>query len=279
MSTRHHPNEHELAEKEYRIQTLTRYTGCGPDAFHSKVILTNFSKYLDHFAKSRGNLPIIEGSFFRVVHSPKEDISMVDIKIGSSAAALAVDLLSVCDKIHASVFLGMCGGLRRPGRYKIGDYLVPVASIRDERTSDSYMPPAVPALGNFLMQRAVAQVLEREKVPHHIGITYTANRRIWEFDEAFKNYLKETKAQGYELECATLFITSYRRKFTLGALLLISDLPLERVKTVETAKKVYEDHMAEHIELGVKIVEEGRQMESFRVKGAYQRYETDLSKS
>ena len=168
-------------------------------------------------------MPIVEGAMFKVAHDPKEGVSILDFKIGSPAAALVVDLCSFLP-IKTSLLLGMCGGLRR--RYQVGDYLVPVASIRGEGTSDFYFPPEVPALANFLMQKAVTEVLELQKTVYHIGITFTTNMRFWEFNEEFKSRLKATKAQAIEMECATLFSASYKRKYTLGALLLISDLPL-----------------------------------------------------
>ena len=162
---------------------------------------------------------------FKVAHCPKEEVSILDFKIGSPAAALVVDVCSFLP-IRASILLGMCGGLRR--RYQVGDYLVPVASIRGEGTSDFYFPIEVPALANFLMQRAVTQVLDQEKAIYHIGITYTTNMRFWEFNEEFKTRLKITKAQGIEMECATLLPRAINENSRLGALLLVSDLPLKR---------------------------------------------------
>jgi AMP nucleosidase len=261
-------------EAEIARQTLERYAGCETEAFQSNLLLTNFPRYVEYFAQSR-NVTICEGSMFKVAHDPKEDISILDFKIGSPAAALVVDICSFLP-IRASALLGMCGGLRR--RYKVGDYLVPVASIRGEGTSDFYFPSEVPALSNFLMQRAVTEVLDREKATYHIGITFTTNMRFWEFNEEFKTRLQTTKAQGIEMECATLFVASYKRKFTLGALLLISDLPLERdgVKTKQSSQWVYDNCMADHIEKGVKIVKLAREMQSKQIKGAYHR-NLDLS--
>src|SRR4029077_7933095 len=163
--------------------------------------------------------------------------------------ALVVDLCSFLP-IKTSLLLGMCGGLRR--RYQVGDYLVPVASIRGEGTSDFYFPPDVPALANFLMQKAVTEVLEKQKAVYHIGITFTTNTRFWEFNEEFKNRLKASKAQAIEMECATLFMASYKRKFTLGALLLVSDLPLDNagIKTKKSSHFVFERYMKDHVELG-----------------------------
>jgi AMP nucleosidase len=210
---------------------------------------------------------------FKIAHSPKDNVSILDFKIGSPAAALVVDLCSFL-QIKTSLLLGMCGGLRR--RYQIGDYLVPVASIRGEGTSDFsdfYFPPEVPALANFLMQKAVTEVLELQKALYHIGITYTTNMRFWEFNEEFKSRLKATKAQAIEMECATLFSASYKRKFTLGALLLISDLPLnvDGVKTKRSAESVYERYMADHVEKGIAILKSARLMQEKHIKGAYHR--------
>lgn len=162
-------------------------------------------------------------------------------------------------------------GLRR--RYQVGDYFVPVASIRGEGTSDFYFPVEVPALANFLMQRAVTRVLDDEKSVYHVGITFTTNMRFWEFNEEFKNRLKITKAQGIEMECATLFAASYKRKFTLGALLLVSDLPLAEggVKTKEGSRMIFEKFMPDHIEKGIQILNTARDMQARHVKGAYHR--------
>lgn len=256
-------------ESEIARDTLERYAGCEISAFCSNLIITNFPRYVEYFSHTR-QVPIQEGSMFKVAHSHTEDISILDFKIGSPAAALVIDICSFLP-IRASMLLGMCGGLRR--RYKIGEYLVPVAAIRGEGTSDFYFPLEVPALANFLMQRAVTEVLDQEQASYHIGITYTTNMRFWEFNEEFKNRLKVSKAQGIEMECATLFAASYKRKFTLGALLLISDLPLNQdgIKTKRSSQWVFENCMADHIEKGCKVLRRAREMQSKLIKGAYHR--------
>ncbi len=259
-----HPQEADIAR-----QTLERYSGCAVEQFCSNLILTNFPKYVDYFAQTR-KVEIFEGSMFKVAHCPQEGVSILDFKIGSPAAALVVDVCSFLP-IRSSVLLGMCGGLRR--RYQVGEYLVPIAAIRGEGTSDFYFPQEVPALANFLMQRAVTRVLDEEKAVYHIGITYTTNMRFWEFNEEFKTRLKGTKAQGIEMECATLFIASYKRKLTLGALLLVSDLPLMAggVKTKQGSQLIFDKYMPDHIEKGVRILKASREMQSHHVKGAYHR--------
>ncbi|MEL7431864.1 MAG: AMP nucleosidase [Chlamydiota bacterium] len=251
------------------LETLERYSGSSPNDFQSNLILTNFPRYVEYFAQSR-QVKVFEGSMFKVAHCEEENVSILDFKIGSPAAALVVDICSFLP-VRAAVLLGMCGGLRR--RYRPGEYLVPVASIRGEGTSDFYFSPEVPALANFLMQKAVTDVLEDNGVPYHIGITYTTNMRFWEFNPPFIQKLKETKAQGIEMECATLFSASYARKFTLGALLLVSDLPLmkEGIKTKQSSNEIFNKHMKEHVENGIAVLRRARTMQSHKVKGAYHR--------
>ena len=254
-------------EERIARDTLERYSGSSVHDFQPFLLLTNFPKYVDQFANARG-LPIVEGSMFKVAHSVEEGISILDFKIGSPAAALVVDLCAYLP-IKAALLLGMCGGLRR--HYHVGDFFLPIAAIRGEGTSDFYFPADVPAMANFLVQKAATNELEREGLTYHIGITHTTNKRFWEFNKEFIERLEATRPQAIEMECATLFMASYRYKLPLGALLLISDLPLslEGIKTKESSASVYAKHMRQHVELGVRIIKETELSISQQAKGVF----------
>ena len=246
------PEEQSL-QQSIAQDTLERYSGSPVADFQPYVLLTNFSRYVHYFAEAR-NVPVIEGSTFKVAHDPIQKVSILDFKIGSPAAALVVDLCAFLP-IRATLLLGMCGGLRR--NYEVGDYFVPVASVRGEGTSDFYFPSEVPALANFLVQKIVTNILDEEKAVYHIGITHTTNKRFWEFDHDFKARIKASRAQAIEMECATLFIGSYSHRLPLGALLLVSDLPLNRdgIKTKKSSESVFTKFTADHVEKGVKVME------------------------
>jgi AMP nucleosidase len=241
-------------QKQIAQETLERYSGSDIHLFQPMILITNFPHYVDYFATSRKS-QIYEGSMFKVSHCKKAGISMIDFKIGSPAAALVVDLCAFLP-IRAMLFLGMCGGLRSD--YKVGEYFVPVASIRGDATSDFYFPPEVPALANFNIQKVVTNVLEQEKATFHVGITHTTNKRFWEFNAEFRNRLKTTRPQAVEMECATLFTASYSHRLALGALLLISDLPFAPggLKTKKSSEFVFKNFMPDQIEKGVKILHE-----------------------
>lgn len=254
-------------EQQIARDTLERYSGSTVGDFCSYLLLTNFPKYVHQFADKR-NIPVVEGSMFKVAHSPSEGISILDFKIGSPAAALVIDLCAHLP-IKASLLLGMCGGLRK--HYKVGDYFVPIAGIRGEGTSDFYFPSEVPAMANFMVQKSVTNVLEANNIHYHIGITHTTNKRFWEFNKDFRERLQATRPQAIEMECATLFMASYRYKLPLGALLLISDLPLVRegIKTKESSASVFAQHTSEHVELGVDILKDLSESIKHQVKGVF----------
>ncbi|MCB1180895.1 MAG: AMP nucleosidase [Chlamydiia bacterium] len=258
----------DILEARIAQDTLERYSGSEIGRFCSYLLLTNFWRYIRTFADMY-QVPLMEGSMFTAAHSPEHDVSIIDFKLGSAAAALITDLVSFMPSVKAALMLGMCGGLRR--HYKVGDYFIPVASIRGEGTSDFYFPPEVPSLANFLIQKTASEVLEEENIPYHIGITHTTNIRFWEFNEAFIEKLKANKAQAIELECATLFAASYRRKLPLGALLLISDLPLTRegIKTKKSSKYIFDTYTASHVKLGMAVLESTKKRLKKKAKGAF----------
>lgn len=242
-----------VARKQFALETLERYSGSTIEAFQPWILLTNFPRYVDAFAH-KYKCQIVEGSMFKVAHATNIGITMLDFKIGSPAAALVMDLCAFLP-CYGMLLLGMCGGMRED--YKIGEYFVPVAAIRGDGTSDFYFPPEVPAMANFTIQKEVSAFLEKKKVHYHIGITHTTNKRFWEFNPEFRKRLQETRPQVVEMECATLFAASYAHRLPLGALLLISDLPVKPrgYKTKRSSEMVFSKFMPEHIDLGVHMLQ------------------------
>ncbi len=85
-----------------------------------------------------------------------DGITMINFGMGSPNAAIIMDLLSAVMP-KAVLFLGKCGGLKR--KNQLGDLVLPIAAIRGEGTSGDYLPPEVPALPAFALQRAVSTMI------------------------------------------------------------------------------------------------------------------------
>jgi len=116
----------------------------------------------------------------------------------------------------------------------------------------------VPALPAFTLQRAVSSTIREMKKDYWTGTVYTTNRRVWEHDEEFKDYLREIRAMAIDMETATLFTTGFVNSIPVGALLLVSDQPMiaEGVKTDVSDKSVTENFVNSHIEIGIRSLNE-----------------------
>ncbi len=64
-----------------------------------------------------------------------------------------MDLLGAVSPKAAVLFLGKCGGLKKT---KVGDFILPIAAIRGEGASNDYLPPEIPALPSFRLQKSVS---------------------------------------------------------------------------------------------------------------------------
>ncbi len=129
-------------------------------------------------------------------------ITIINFGMGSPNAATMMDLLSAIEP-EAVLFLGKCGGLKK--RNSIGDLILPIGAIRGEGTSNDYFPPEVPAMPSFALQKAVSTTIRDNNINYWTGTVYTTNRRVWEYDNKFKKYLKKIRAYAIDMETATLF--------------------------------------------------------------------------
>ncbi len=242
----------QFSQTQVGIATLERYTGSKATDFQPYILLTNFHQYITDFA-TKFKEPIYQGSAMSVCHCAKKGISIINYHLGSPMAALMVDMLSFI-KPKATLMLGLCGGLRP--EHTVGSYFLPVAAIREEGTSDAYMPPRCPSLASFLIQRYASEALETKKIEYFRGVIHTTNVRFWEFNEEFKKKLQEERAQTIDMECATLFTVGFARYVPIGALMLISDLPLKS-KGIKIASfnKTITGHAKTHLTLGISILQ------------------------
>jgi AMP nucleosidase len=236
------------------MDMLERYTGTPANKFEKQIILTNFDYYIERFKLIPGSIAT-KGSAMNVAHNAEKGVSIIDFSIGSPNAALIIELLSVVDA-KAVLFLGMCGGLHRS--LKVGDFILPMAAIRDEGASKHFMPMRVPALPTFKIQKFVSQIIVEKGLDYRTGVVHTTDYRFWEFNERFKEDLYAERALAIEMECATLFIGGFASKVPIGALLLVSDLPLKRggIKTKKSAKKVFRQFTDLHLDMGIKAMSE-----------------------
>jgi AMP nucleosidase len=227
---------------------LPRYTGRALNQFGHYILLSNFSNYVEMFAQRFG--VEVLGKDKPIQSATAEDLTILNFGMGSAMAATAMDLLAAVTP-KAVLFLGKCGGFKKT---RVGDFVLPIAAIRGEGTSNDYLPPEIPALPSFRLQRAVSEMIVKQGGRDYwTGTVHTTNRRVWEHDEKFKEYLNSTRVIGIDMETATIFVVGFVNRIPKGALLLVSDNPMtpEGVKTTKSDKSVTEKFVQAHLEIGI----------------------------
>lgn len=228
---------------------LPRYTGMPLEKFGQYILLVNFGNYVKMFAEQHH--VEVTGENRPMQAATAENITIINFGIGSPNAGLVIDLLEAI-KPKAVLFLGKCGGLKT-GKNHIGDLILPIAAVRGEGTSNDFLPPEVPALPAFALQKAVSTTIREYEQDYWTGVVYTTNKRVWEHREDFKKRLRDFRCIAIDMETATIFVAAFKNQMPAGALLLISDMPMteDGVKTEESDKKVTANFAQIHLSIGV----------------------------
>lgn len=234
---------------------LPRYTKRPIEDFTPYILLTNFNLYVELFAEWH-NVEIL-GKDGNMSNASAEGITIINFGMGSPNAATIMDLLSAVNP-KAVLFLGKCGGLK--SNLELGDFILPIAAIRSDGTSNDYLPAEVPALPAFSLQRAVSSTVRDYNEDYFSGTVFTTNKRVWEYDERFKKFLQKTGSMAIDMETATIFIVGYANRIPSGALLLVSDQPMisTGIKTEESDTLVTKNYVENHLKIGIDALKEIR---------------------
>jgi AMP nucleosidase len=224
--------------------------------FGKFILLVNFDHYLDLFCELQGTRIVDENRNMPCANF--DGITIINFGMGSANAATIMDLLGAINP-SAVLFLGKCGGLKK--KNKLGDLILPIAAIRSEGTSNDYLPQEVPALPAFSLQRAVSSTIRRYERDYWTGTVFTTNRRVWEHDDAFKEYLQQTRSMAIDMESATIFTVGFANEIPAGALLLVTDQPMisSGIKTAESDNRVTRNFAETHLKIGIDSLRELRE--------------------
>ena len=227
---------------------LPRYTSMPLKEFGEYILLTNFDNYVKKFAEWHD--VEVKGLDKPMRSATAGGITIINFGMGSPNAATVMDCLTAIMP-KACLFLGKCGGLKK--KNVLGDLILPIAAIRGEGTSNDYFPPEVPSLPAFALQKAISTTIRDAGQDYWTGTVYTTNRRVWEWDEDFKEYLRKIRAMAVDMETATIFSTAFYNEIPTGALLLVSDNPMvpDGVKTDASDKVVTTSYVDLHLKIGI----------------------------
>ncbi len=160
---------------------LPRYTGRELKDFFQNIFYSPTSNIIWNYSPNYIRYPIV-GADKTMPNVSCNGITLVNFGMGSPNAATILDLLSAIEP-EAVLFIGKCGGIKE--KNSVGDYILPIAAIKGEGTSDDYLPHEVPALPAFSIQKACSKAITNHGREYYTGVVYTTNRRVWGIRRSF----------------------------------------------------------------------------------------------
>lgn len=158
-----------------------------------------------------------------------EKVSVVSTGIGCPSTAIAVEELI---KIGADTFIrvGTSGGIQPDT--KTGEIAIVTGAIRDEGTTQHYLPIEFPAVADVDVVLALREAAEQLELPYRVGITQSKDSffgevevermpMVGELQERWKAWV-EGGAICSEMESAAIFIlSSIHRKRAGGVMMMV----------------------------------------------------------
>ena len=140
----------------------------------------------------------------------------------SQGASMAVDLAEryIASGVKKVVRIGTTGSLI--SGLKLGDYVVPFASIKDEGTSKFYIQPESPALADVSFVLSITQKLRERNNGVNNGIVWSTDGRWKETDKAVKSRVSDG-AIATDMESSALFAFGIDKKTPVASLSVLSD--------------------------------------------------------
>jgi AMP nucleosidase len=244
------------------LDRLSHYTGTPAESFERHVLFTNYDMHLDVF---RQRLPDVEGPRREGVPMPAwhhrtpagDGVSLVNIGIGPANAKTITDHLAVL-RPDTMMMIGHCAGLRNHQR--LGDFVLATSYLRDDHVLDEVLPPTVPVIPNYWLNRFLVDALEAHRARYRLGAVATTGNRNWEFNQA--RTLAATRLArsiAIDMESATVAANGFRYRIPNATLLCVSDKPLHASpKLSGQAAEFYQASKKQHIDIALSCLDRVR---------------------
>ena len=167
---------------------------------------------------------------FEIIHSYHLDYDWYLLRIGTvrivfavtQGAPMAVDLAErfIASGVKKIARIGTIGSLN--DTLKLGDIIIPYASIKDEGTSSFYLKKESPAIADIDFVQEITTQLKKKKYTVHNGIVWSTDGRWKENDESIKSRISDG-AIATDMESSALFAFGIDRKTPVASISILSD--------------------------------------------------------
>lgn len=178
-----------------------------------RVVDEHGGRVIDHLISEVGRNPVYE-----LVYDGRR-LALVHPGVGAPLAAAFLEEL-IARGCRAFVACGGAGVLVPD--VALGHAIVPTSAVRDEGTSYHYLPAAPEAFPTAQAVEAVVATLERHRVPHVLGKTWTTDA-IYRETRAKADRRVAQGCLTVEMEAAAFFAVAAFRGVAFGQLLYAGD--------------------------------------------------------
>ncbi len=206
-----------------------------PSALAPRVLMPGDPARVDEIGKKLDNFTILgQNREFRIgVGTYKSvPITVCSTGIGCPSTAIAAEELIDAGAQYL-MRVGTCGGAWRSD-IPLGNIIIPSASVRDEGTTNEYIPQGFPAVADRTIVNALVEASIREQQPYIVGINRTHDAYYGALSEITKwgTYLQDqrwkdsdTPIVSSDMECSALFVIASLRGVKAGAVLAVNADP------------------------------------------------------
>lgn len=161
------------------------------------------------------------------------DIATTSTGIGGPSSEICIHELNVLG-VHTCIRVGSTGCI--VADYDLGDLIIPVAAVRKDGTSPTYIMPEYPAYADSYVTMALMQACENLGYRYGLGLDYTVasfyigqGRPLFEdregywpsFADRILPDLETAKVTNIEMECAAQFVVGKLHGMRMGAVLSV----------------------------------------------------------
>jgi len=158
----------------------------------------------------------------------KEKVLIISTGMGGPSTAICVEELAMIGITHL-ISIGTSGGMQLD--VKAGDLVIATSAIRQEGTSNEYLPVEFPAVADLDITNALVDSVKDLKLDYHTGVVQCKDsfygqhnpKRMpvsYELENKWNAWIKGG-ALCSEMETASLFIVSSALRLKAGAILLV----------------------------------------------------------
>ncbi|MEM4188148.1 MAG: uridine phosphorylase [Candidatus Hadarchaeum sp.] len=154
-------------------------------------------------------------------------ISVTSTGIGGPSAAIAVEELARCGA-DTFIRVGTAGALGK--NVKVGDIVIAQAAVREEGTSQQYVPLSYPAVADLEVTNALIKSAKNLGIRYHLGVVVSKDAFYAEEPgrvplskqaEELWGLWRRAQVLATEMECATIFTVAGVNGWRSGGVLAI----------------------------------------------------------